>query len=155
MSWNHQESRERRSTAAAEKSKERKSTSAVQESEEQKPTSAVEERPTPPTDVTKANLWKCKRCSFRYVVHQIKSLGLVVDYRCVDKNKKKLSSWEASFVPKNRSWLHLPEYFGSSPLKNEPLSQNLHLKISRLGCRLKLSNSKSCCKVAVLHLLLK
>jgi hypothetical protein len=42
----------------------------------------------------------------------------------------------------------------SSPLKNEPSSQKMHLKISDSGCQLKLSNSKTDCKVAVLHFLL-
>jgi hypothetical protein len=42
----------------------------------------------------------------------------------------------------------------SSPLKDERSTQEMQSKISRSQCRLKWSNSKSCCKVAVLHLFL-
>jgi hypothetical protein len=69
-----------------------------------------------------------------------------IDYRCEDQKKvqanlgvieKVLTS---SFIKPR-----------SSPPKNEPFSQDMHLKIPILSRGLKLSNSKPGCKVSVLH----
>jgi hypothetical protein len=56
-------------------------------------------------------------------------------------------------VPLDRSWLPLQNIPITTAGKQTYKPKNA-LKESRLGCRLKLSNSKSGCEVAALHLLL-
>ncbi len=54
-------------------------------------------------------------------------------------------------MPFDRSWLPISENHQSSPPKNNPCSQEMHLKILRFSWGLKLSNSKPGCEVSALH----
>jgi hypothetical protein len=59
-------------------------------------------------------------------------------YMC--RQKKMLASWEATLAPFDRSRLHLPENPDvHPPKKNEPLSQEMHLKILHFSSGLKMS----------------
>ncbi len=70
---------------------------------------------------------------------------------------------ENSWQVKKMNWCHeigldSRASFGkprSSPSKNEPLSQEMHLKIPLLSQGLKLSNSKPGCRVSALHFFVK
>ncbi len=71
------------------------------------------------------------------------------------RQKRKLASWEAKWVQLDRSWLPLPKNPDHHPPKNEPFSQEMHLKIPRLCRGLKFSNSKPGCRVSALHFFVK
>jgi hypothetical protein len=67
---------------------------------------------------------------------------------------KRLSSEAASFVPFDRFFDFLFQNIPIITAEKRTVKPEMHVKITRFGWRLKLSNSKSSCKVAVLHLLL-
>ncbi len=71
---------------------------------------------------------RCRSESFQFI-----------DYRCADK--KKLASWEATLPPFDRSWLPLSENPDVHPPKNEPLGQQMHLKILHFSSGLKMSGA--------------
>ncbi len=54
-------------------------------------------------------------------------------------------------MPLDRPWLPLSKYLESSPSKNEPFSQEMHLKILLTSRGLKLSKSKPGCRVSALQ----
>jgi hypothetical protein len=76
-----------------------------------------------------------------------------IDYRCEDR--KRLASWEATLVPLDRSWLPHSENPDHHSQKNEPLSQEMHLKITLSSWGLRLSNSKPGCRISALHFFVK
>jgi hypothetical protein len=76
-----------------------------------------------------------------------------VDYRCEDR--KKLVSYEAALVSLDRSLLFLSKNLYHHSSKNEPFSQEMHLKIPLSSLGLKLSNPKPGCEVSALHFFVK
>ncbi len=63
--------------------------------------------------------------------------------------------WEATMVTLDRCWLPLSENPDHHPQKNEPFSQEMHLKIPLLSRGLKVSNSNPGCRVSALHFFVK
>ncbi len=64
-------------------------------------------------------------------------------------------SQKATLVPLDRPWLPLLENCDHHPQKNEPFSQEMHLKIPPSSQGLKLSNSKPEYRVSALHFFVK
>jgi hypothetical protein len=68
-----------------------------------------------------------------------------INYRCMCRQKRKKksvgASWEATLAPFDRSWLPLSVKPDGHPEKNEPLKQEMHLKILHLSSGLKLSRA--------------
>ncbi len=78
-------------------------------------------------------------------------LRIPIDYRCEDRRKvSKLASSEAILVHWF-DWYFLFQKTPSNTPKNEPFSQEMHLKIPLQSRDLKLSNSKPSCRVSALH----
>ncbi len=55
---------------------------------------------------------------------------------------KKLPSWEVALAPFDRSWLPLSENPDVHPQKNEPLNQEMHLKMLHFSSGLKMSGAE-------------
>jgi hypothetical protein len=69
------------------------------------------------------------------------------------KQKKKLASQDAALVPLNRPCLPLSEKPDHHLTRNEPFSQEMHLKIPLSSQGLKMAYSNPGCRISVLSLL--